>query len=194
METHRDVLVGCDFFTAEVLTPLGIFTHCVLFFIKIGSLEVHIAGVTPSPRELWMKQIPRNPTLADIGFLVGCKYVLLDRDSKFCPVFRGMLRSAGLEPIRLPARSPDLNAYSERWVLSVKSECLSKRILLGERRRANALTQYMVHYHEERNHQGLANVIPFPNKDLNEEEGNWGPVQRHDRLGGLPKYYYSEVA
>jgi putative transposase len=194
LETHRDVLVGCDFFTAEVLTPMDIFTYYVLFFIKIGSREVHIAGVTPSPSEPWMKQIARNLTMADIGFLEGCKYVLLDRDSKCCPVFRGMLRSAGVEPIRLPARSPNLNAYSERWVLSVKSECLSKLILLGERSLENVLTQYMVHYHEERNHQGLDNMIPFPNKDLNEEELNFGPVQRRDRLGGLLKYYYREVA
>jgi transposase len=194
LEIHQEVLVGCDFFTAEVLTPMGIFTYYVLFFIRIGSREVHIAGITPSPSEPWMKQIARNLTMAGIGFLEGSKYVLLDRDSKFCPSFREMLREAGVEPIRLPARSPNLNAFAERCVLSIKSECLSKLVLFGERSLENALKQYLAHYHHERNHQGLDNVIPFPTKDLGGEAGKLSPVQRRDRLGGLLKFYYREVA
>jgi len=194
LETHKDVLMRCDFFTAEVLTPMGLFTYYVLFFIKIGSREVHIAGVTPSPSEPWMKQVARNLTMAGIGFLENCRYVLLDRDKKFCLSFRAMLRSAGVEPIRLPAMSPNLNAYSERWVLSVKSECLSKLILFGEQSLYNALKQFITHYHEERNHQGLDNVIPFPERNLDGEETDSGPVLRRDRLGGLLKYYHREAA
>jgi putative transposase len=191
LETHKDVLVGCDFFTVEVLTPLGIFTMYVLFFIKLGSREVHVAGITPSPSERWMKQVARNVTMAGVGFLDGCKYLLMDRDSKFCPSFRFILRSAGVDPIRLPAKSPNLNSVAERWVLSIKSECLSRLILFGERSLGNAVAQYLDHYHQERNHQGLDNVIPFPKTA--EVPSNTGPIQCRDRLGGLLKFYYREA-
>jgi hypothetical protein len=194
LETHKDVMVGCDFFTAEVITPKGLFTYYVLFFIKIGSQEVHIAGATPSPNEAWMKQIARNVTMAGIGVLEGRKYVLIDRDSKDCASFRDILRSSGVKPIRLPAWSPDLNSYAERWVLTVKSECLWKLILVGEQSLWNALKQFVEHYHEERNHQGLDNVIPFAKKALDEDDVNSGPIQRRDRLGGLLKFYYREAA
>jgi putative transposase len=191
LDTHKDVLVGCDFFTVEVLTPLGIFTMYVLFFIKLGSREVHVAGITPSPSERWMKQVARNVTMAGVGFLDGCKYLALDRDSKFCSSFRFILRSAGVDPIRLPTKSPNLNSVAERWVLSIKSECLSRVILFGERSLENAIAQYLDHYHQERNHQGLDNVIPFPKTA--EVPSNTGPIQRRDRLGGLLKFYYREA-
>ena len=112
LESHKDVLVGCDFFSTEVLTPVGLITYYVLFFIKIGSREVHIGGITPCPDENWMKQIARNITMADIGFLNGCKYILLDRDKKFCLSFRKLLKDSGVKPIRLPVCSPNLNSYS----------------------------------------------------------------------------------
>jgi hypothetical protein len=170
------------------------FTYYVLFFIKIGSREVHIAGATPSPNEAWMKQIARNVTMAGIGFLDGCKYVLIDRDSKYCASFRAILRSSGVKSIRLPAWSPDLNSYAERWVLTVKSECLWKLILVGEQSLWNALKQFVEHYHEERNHQGLDNVIPFSKNQGDDATANFGPIQRKDRLGGLLKFYYREAA
>jgi putative transposase len=191
LQTHKDVLVGCDFFTAEVLTPMGIFTMYVLFFIKLDTREVHVAGLTPSPSEAWMKQVARNLTMAGVGFLDGRKYLIMDRDSKFCSSFRFILRSAGIEPIRLPARSPNLNSYSERWVVSIKSECLSKLISFGERSLEKAVAQYLEHYHQERNHQGLDNVIPFPQKE--KDSSTTGPVRRRDRLGGLLKFYYREA-
>jgi len=194
LETHRDDLVGCDFFTAEVLTPMGLITYYVLFFIKVGSREVHVAGLTPSPSEPWMKQVARNVTMADVGFLHGCRYVLLDRDTKFCEAFREILRIAGVKCLRLPPKSPNLNSYAERWVLSVKSECVSKLLLFGERSLNNALREYCIHYHTERNHQGLDNVIPFPNKKLVLENEISAPIRRQDRLGGLLKFYYREAS
>ena len=132
--------------------------------------------------------------MVGVGFLDGCKYVVFDRDTKFCASFLALLRSAGVEPITLPVRSPDLNAYAERWVLTVKSECLSKLILIGEQSLRNALKQFVEYFHHERNHQGLDNVIPFPKKKLDVEVANSGPIQRRDRLGGLLKYYYREAS
>ena len=126
--------------------------------------------------------------MAAEGFLVCCRIVLMDRDSKFCASFRKILKDAGVKPLRLPARSPNLNEYAERWVLSVRSDCLSRLVLFGEQSLRRALREYLVHYHHERNHQGLGNVVPF-SQPMNDS----GPIQRHDRLGGLLKFYHREA-
>ena len=107
-------------------------TIYVLFFIKIGSREVHIAGVTQHPNESWMKQVARNVTMEEWGFLSGQQYLIFDRDSKFCSSFRRLIRLAGIKPIRLPPMSPNLNAYAERYVRSAREECLSQLVLFGE--------------------------------------------------------------
>ena len=99
-----------------------------------------------------MEQQARNAIMEDWGYLRDCQYLLHDRDTKFCVSFRELLKSGNVEPLRLPARSPNLNAYAERWVRSVKEECLSRLALFGERSLRRALQQYVVHYHEERNH------------------------------------------
>ena len=189
LELHRDVIVACDFFTAEVFTSTGLSTYYVLFFIKIGKREVHVAGVTKWPNESWMKQIARNIAMDEVGFLNGSRYLLMDRDTKFCCSFRSILKSVGIKSIRLPPKSPNLNAYAERWVLSAKTECLSKLVLFGEQSLRRALRQYVIHYHQERNHQGLDNVIPFP-----QTFSDSGPIQRSDRLGGLLKFYHRNAA
>ena len=108
-----------------------------------------------------MKQIARNVTMDDWGFLAGCRYLLHDRDSKFTQLFRLIIESGGVTPVRWPARSPNLNAYADRWVKSVK-DCLSRLILFGEASLRRALREYVAHYHTERNHQGKGNVLLFP--------------------------------
>jgi hypothetical protein len=135
-------LVGTDFFTAEVLTPRGLLTHYVLFFIHLQSRRVDIAGITVQPDEPWMQQIARNVTMEGCGALWGCRYLLHDRDTKYTQSFRATVASGQVEPLKLPARSPNLNAYSERRVRSVKEECLSKVILFGERSLRRALSEY----------------------------------------------------
>jgi transposase InsO family protein len=135
-----------------------------------------------------MIQIARNVTDAEDGFLKGKRYLLHDRDGKFCPAFREILRSAGVKPVALPPRSPNLNAYAERWVRSAKEECLDKLILLGEGSLRRALAQFEAHFLSERNHQGLSNEIPFPlpADRIGEREG---AVQSRSRLGGLLRFY-----
>jgi putative transposase len=138
-----------------------------------------------------MRQIARNATMEGCGTLRDCRYLLHDRDTKYTQSFRAIIVSARVEPLVLPARSPTLNAYAERWVRSVKEECLSKVILFGERSLRLALSEYVEHYHAERNHQGKDNVLLF---SRNISLRRTGPVQCRERLGGLLRYYHQEAA
>ena len=160
----QEVRAACDFFTSEVITGGQLLTYYVLFVIQISSRKVHIAGITLNPDGQWMKQIARNLTMVDWGFLSGQKYLIHDRDSKFCEAFRSILKAGGVKPIRLPAKSPNLNSYSGRFVRYIKDECLYKLIFFGEKTLRSALTQFVAHYHEERNHQGKGNVLLFPSR------------------------------
>jgi transposase InsO family protein len=191
VRTHVALLAGTDFFTAEVLTLRGLVTYYVLFFIHLESRRVDIAGITVHPDELWMKQVARNETMDDCGALRDCRYLLHDRDTKFTRSFRAIIASGRVEPLVLPARSPNLNAHAERWVRSVKEECLSKVILFGERSLRRALSDYVDHFHAERNHQGKGNVLLFP-RDA--DRYRKGPVRCRERLGGLLRYYHQKAA
>ena len=138
-----------------------------------------------------MRQVACNATFEGIGQLNGCRYVLHDRDAKFSAEFRETLAVAGVKGLRLPPRSPNLNAFAERWARSVKSvkeECLSHLILFGEASLRKALTQYQEHYHEERNHQGKSNVLLFP-APAPLEPGRRRGIRCRERLGGLLRYY-----
>ena len=137
-------------------------TYYVLFFIHLESRRVDIAGITVRPDERWMKQMARNVTMEGCGALRDCRYLLHDRDTKYTQSFRAIIASGRVEPLVLPARSPNLNAYAERWVRSVKEECLSEVILFGERSLRRALSEYVEHFHAERNHQGKGNALLFP--------------------------------
>jgi len=127
------------------------------------------------------------------GFLEGCRCLIHDRDTKFTDSFRAIVKSGHVEPLKLPARSPNLNAYAERWVKSVKDECLSKLILFGVQSLRRALCEYLIHFHTERNHQGKGNVLlfPFVNKVGNRPEGS---VSSKERLGGMLNYYHRDAA
>ena len=190
--THA-VLVGTDFFSVEVLTLRGLITYYVLFFIHIESRRVEVAGITPHPNEAWMKQIARNVTMDEWGFLENCRYLIHDRDTKFTDSFRAIIKSSHVEPLKLPARSPNLNAFAERWVRSVKEEALSKLILIGEASLRRVLREYLTHYHQERNHQGKDNVLLFPLSRQSAPSSDRS-VHCHERLGGLLKYYHREAA
>lgn len=189
IRAHMDVLTGTDFFTVEVLTLKGLMTYYVLFFIQLETRRVCLAGITPYPDQPWMEQQARNVTMKDWGFLAHSRYLLHDRDGKFCPVFREVIQAGKVRPLKLPARSPNLNAFAERWVRSVKEECLSQLILFGENSLRRALTQYIEHYHRERNHQGKANELLFPLPRGPARRRPQGAIRCRERLGGLLKYY-----
>ena len=191
IRAHQEVLAASDFFTTEVITSVGLVTYYVLFFMHLDTRRVHVAGITQYPNEGWMKQVARNVTMTGWGFLDGRRYLIIDRDSKYAASFRAILKSAGMKIIRLPPYSPDLNAFCERWVLSVKSELLSRLVIFGEEGLRRALSEYVAHFLEERNHQGLDNVIPFPQRGHASDDGE---VECQERLGGLLKFYRREVA
>ena len=191
LRTHWEVLAAADFFCVAVWTALGLVRYHVLFVIRLATREVHIAGIIPEPSGLWMKQMARNLTGGMDGFLIGCRYLIHDRASLFSEDFRMILKAAGIESVRLPARSPNLNAFAERFVRSIKESCLDRMILIGESSLHRATTQFVVHYHQERNHRGLGNKLirpefsPLPNE---------GSIRHRKRLGGLLNYYYREAA
>ncbi len=187
------VLAGTDYFTVEVLTLRGLVTYYVLFFIQLESRKVEVSGITLHPNERWMKQIARNVTMDEWGFLEGCRYLIHDRDTKYCQSFRDIIESGDVKTLPLPARGPNLNAFSGRWVKSVKDDCLSKLILFGERSLRIALHDHQIHYHAERNHQGKGNVLLLPTATRTKNRVG-GSVHCKERLGGLLKYYYREAA
>jgi hypothetical protein len=147
--------------------------------------------MTPGPDDAWIRQIGRNFTDPVDGFLREKRFCLMDRDAKFTPAFRTLLAQAGIEPVRLPPRSPNLNAWIERFMRSIKSECLDRMIFFGEDSLRRAVREYVAHYHAERNHQGLGNSIiaplPHPTKAV-------GRVRCRERLGGMLRYYHREAA
>jgi putative transposase len=189
IKAHLGGIAGMDFFTVEVVTVLGLVRYHVLFAIDIGSRIVEMVGLARNPGGEWMKQMARNLLDTDDGFLRGKRYLILDRDPLYTKEFRQMLREAGVKPLLLPARSPNLNAYAERLVLSIKSECLDRIVPLGEGHLRRAVGEYLAHYHGERNHQGLDNLLlqgaPAP---ANEN----GRVQRRERPRRVAQLLSSE--
>ena len=188
IRSHVEVLAGADFFTVEVLTWRGLVTYYVLFFIDIGSRRVSVGGVTRHPDSSWMRQVARNATMQDGGYQNGCRYLLHDRDKKFCHEFQETLAAGGVKCTPIPARSPNLNAHAERWVRSIKEECLSKLILFGENSLRRVVSDFVEHYHQERNHQGKGNLLLFPVPDPGTPASH-GVIRRRERLGGLLNYY-----
>ena len=118
-------------------------------------------------------------------------YLIHDRDPLFTEEFLDLLDGSGLEPVKLPPRSPNLNAFAERFVKSIKEECLNRMIFFGEDALKTAVREYIAHYNAERNHQGLGNHLIVPMKSSGQATG---PVQRKQRLGGTLAFYYRDAA
>jgi transposase InsO family protein len=152
---------------------------------------VEIAGIASSVNGLWMAQIGRNLTDAVDGILKGKRYLIHDRDPLFTTEFLGMLADSGVASVKLPPRSPNLNAHSERFVRTIKESCLERMILFGEGSVRKAVAEFLTHYHAERNHQGLENRLISPDPIHALEKGE---INRRARLGGLLNYYYRAAA
>jgi transposase InsO family protein len=188
---HWELIVAADFFTVEVWTRRGLQRFMVLFFIELSTRKVEIAGIAAATNGLWMGQIGRNLTDAVEGILNGKRYLIHDREPLFTAEFLNTLADVGVKSVKLPPRSPNLNAYAERFVRSIKESCLERMILFGEDSLRKAVHEFVAHYHHERNHQGLANRLISP------EAGHLakaGVLQRRQRLGGMLNHYYRAAA
>ena len=186
LRRHRGVLAAADFFSVEVWTAGGLTRFAVLFVIDLATRRVEIAGIVREPDSAWVVQCGRQLTDPDEGCLRGKRFLLHDRDPRFTEAFADTLAAAGVETVRLPPRSPNLNAYAERFVRTIKESCLDQLILVGERSLRNAVHEFVEHYHHERNHQGMSNRLLFP---VERTARGDGPIACRARLGGLLKYY-----
>ncbi len=174
-----------------MLTLVGLRRYFVLFVIELKTRRVKIAGIHHQPYGEWMEQMARNLTDVFDGFLRNARHLIHDRDPLYTRAFVEILKSSGVQPIRLPPRSPNLNAYAERFVRSIKEECLNRVVPLGESHLHLIVQEYVEHYHRERNHQGLENQL------LERAPPSLNPgadIQRRERLGGLLNYYHREAA
>jgi len=159
LSRHWDQIVASDFFTVEVWTPNGLQRCVVLFFMELSTRRVEIGGIARRAHGLWMSQIARNLSDEVDGFFKGKRYLIHDRDPLYTAEFLTMLAEAGIQSVRLPPRSPNLNAYAEPFVRTIKESCLERMILFGEEALRKAVADFIVHYHFERNHQGLENQL-----------------------------------
>jgi transposase InsO family protein len=190
LKAHWGTIAAMDFFKVEVMTVTGAVRYTILVVMDLKTRHVKVAGIVREAYEQWMIQIVRHLTDAVDGFLIGKTHVIMDRDPVFTARVRKMLRDAGAKPVRLPRRSPNLNAFIERFVRSIKEECLDRVIPLGEAHLRELIREYISHYHMERPHQGLDGALIQPANDC----GAGGPLVRRERLGGLLNYYYREAA
>jgi hypothetical protein len=187
IRAHKEQLLACDFFTVETLF---LKTLHVLFFLEVGTRRVHLAGCTARPTAAWVTQQARQLAwaLQDTGVSPHC--LIRDRDAKFPPTFDAVFASEGVEVIRTPYLAPTANAYAERWVGSVRAECLDHLLIVNEAHLRHVLAGYVAHYNRARPHRGLSQQTPIPYSPSARCE----PVRRRDVLGGLLHEYDREAA
>jgi putative transposase len=175
-------MLACDFFTVETVALRRLY---VLFFIELGSRRVHLAGCTTKPTGTWVVQQARN--LSFTGLFERMRFLIHDRDSKFAASFDEVFRSEDIRVLHTPVRAPQANAYAERFVRTVRTECLDWLLILGGRHLERVLGIYVQHYNSERPHRALGLQPPEARPLRSPADGD---VQRRDRLGGLVHEYY----
>ena len=184
LRAHWGAIAGADFFTTEVWTWRGLVTFYTVFVIDLASRRVQIVGSTPYPNEFFMRQVSRTLTETD-GLLSDHRVLICDRDRKWSREVRRELDDAGVYVALTPFQAPNANAHAERFVRSIKYECLDRMVPLGEGHFRRALREFVDHYHRERNHQGLENRL-IEESALCRRAGR---IRRRPRLGGLLNYY-----
>ncbi|MGI9070899.1 MAG: integrase core domain-containing protein [Bryobacteraceae bacterium] len=190
LAAHWEMLAAADFFTVEVWTFRGLTRYMVFFILDLPTRRVEIAGITERPNGCWILQMARKLTDAVDGFLIGKQFLIHDRDPLFTAEMKQMLSSVGVRTLRLPPRSPNLNAYAERFVRTIKESCLDRMILFGEAGLRRAIREFTDHYHCERNHQALGNRLIVPCQPA---AAAGKPIHCRERLGGMLKFYYARA-
>lgn len=194
MKIHWESLCACDFFSVEVLGIAGTVRYMVFFVIEIKSRAVEIAGIQVDPCGEWMKQVARNLTDPVDGFLRDAKYLIHDRDPLFTEAFTAILQSRGVESVKIPAKSPNCNPHAERFVKTIKYECLNQFIFFGERHLRYVLKEFVAHYLTERFHQGLDGQLVTSAVRSANDNGTTDPIVCRSRLGGMLNYYHRVAA
>jgi putative transposase len=180
-------MLACDFFTVETISLRRFY---VLFFIELESRRVHLAGCTTNPTGAWVTQQARN--LSFTGVFERIRFLIHDRDSKFSGAFDEVFRSEGITVIHTPIRAPQANAYAERFVRTVRAECLDWLLIIGRRHLESVLRVYTAHYNRERPHRALALLPPDSTNAARPTTG--GQIKRRDHLGGLIHEYHRTAA
>jgi transposase InsO family protein len=176
---------------------LGLFgtVRVVVFFVmELRSRAVHIAGIRVDPDGAWMMQTARNLLDPDVGFLRKATHLIHDRDPLYTKAWTRLLESAGLTCVPIPAKSPNCNPYAERFVKTVRTECLDDFVIFGERHLRHLLQEFLVHYHTERYHQSLGGRLIQPRPSPSNDTVVLGPIKCRSRLGGQLRFYDREAA
>jgi len=190
LRAQANTVLATDFFTVDTISLKQLY---VLFVIEISTREVHILGVTSHPTTAFVTQVARNLVgdLLDRGRTF--KFLIRDRDAKFTASFDEVFFSEGIRVIKTPVRSPKANAYAERWVRTVRTECLDWVLVLGRHHLNGILHEYIRHYNEQRPHRGLDLGVPVPSETAAVTPPSF-QVNRHDILGGLIHEYFPQAA
>jgi putative transposase len=180
-------ILACDFFTVDTVLLRRVY---VLFVIELASRRVHLAGVTDHPTGLWVAQQARNLVVSFGDQAAGWKFLIRDRDAKFTRAFDNVWRSTGTEIIRTPVQAPNDNAVAERWVGTVRRECLDQLLIVGCQQLARVLRVYVEHYNQRRPHRSLGHTPPVASVVAEPRSGPiLGRLRRRDLLGGLIHEY-----
>jgi putative transposase len=193
MRSHWETLYACDFFAVESLGIFGTVRYIVFFVIELRSRAVHVAGVRIDPDGAWLMQVARNLLDAEDGFLRNATHLIHDRDPLYTKAWTALLKSEGVKCVPIPAQSPNCNPHAERFVKTVRSECLQHFVIFGERHLRHLLREFVCHYHGERFHQALDGQLIRPPASASNDNGT-ATIHCRSRLGGLLNYYHREAA
>jgi putative transposase len=191
IKQHAATLWACDFFTKKIWTTAGLLEYYVLFFIHVGSRRVIVTGMTPHPDATWVLQQARNFMLQTDNESGVPTHLIHDCDTKFTKAFDALFKAEGMEVVTVGPAAPNLNAHAERFVLTMKSECLDHFIVFGEDHFRYLIKEQLEHYHLERPHQGIGNtpIAPVATPPPIQSE-----IHCRERLGGLLKHYHRQAA
>jgi putative transposase len=187
MAHYKDQLLACDFFTIDTL-----FLHIlyILIFIEIGSRRVHFAGCTAHPDNAWITQQARQVMWELDEREPAIHFLIRDNDKKFSHAFDTVFRSAGIHVIPIPHHAPNANVYAERWIRSVREECLDKVLIINQAHLRHVMREYVAFFNTARPHQGIDQRIPIPPAS----RATSGPVRCRNVLGGIIHDYYLDAA
>lgn len=183
---YRTQMLACDFFTVETVTLQTLY---VLFFIELGTRRVHLAGCTAHPNRAWVTQQARQLVWELTDTAHPMRFLIHDRDAKFTASFDQVFASEGIEIVLTPYCAPKANAFAERWVRSVREECLDHLLIVGQRHLRRVLADYGQYYNTARPHQGIQQQAPIPFPPVQS-----GSVARRDVLGRIIHDYYRQAA